>query len=445
MKEFISDRFLLEDGLAAELYGCVKDLGAVDYHNHLDPASMATDRHYSNIARLWVISDPYKHRAMRMCGVPERLITGDADDFEKFLAWADVCPKTLGGPLFHWSALEMKRVFGIDEMLTSGNAREIWGFCNSRLGEGGLSCNDILNGFNAEYLCTSDDFRDDVSVHTDASGKGFKVCPSLRADSILTFPGEYPTLDEYLDFVQTRLDVFDESGCRLADHAIDGGFHYDEVSREKASCIYLDRKVADDGAISALKSYVLSWLIKEYAHRGWVLQLHIGAQRQTSSRLRALAGPAGGYASIGSCCDITSLCRLLDEAECHGALPRTILYTLNPADNAAFATLCGSFSAEDGMPKIQFGPAWWYNDHKYGMESHLEVISSYGLLSTFIGMTTDSRSFLSLSRHEYFRRILCSWIAEKVRKGEFPEDLDLLAGTVRGIAHDNARAWIFGK
>lgn len=446
MKPFISDNFLLGSDLAASLYREVGDMGIVDFHNHLDPAAMAENRHYDNIGRLWVTADPYKHRAMRICGVPERLISGDADDYEKFLAWAEVCPKTLGGPLFHWSALEMKRVFGIDETLCRDNAREIWGECNRRLGDGGLGCNDLLKKFGAEVLCTSDDFRDDVSVHVAASEKtGVQVRPSLRADSILSVPTEHKMLSDYLEFVKSRLDAFDAAGCLLADHALDNGFSYVRISDAAASSIFSSRRCADKASLNALRSYMLVWLAGEYASRGWVMQLHIGAQRYTSSRLRSLAGPAGGYASIGGCCDIASLCAFLDEVESEGRLPRTILYTLNPSDNAAFATLCGSYAAEDGMPRLMFGPAWWYNDHKFGMESHMDVLGSYGLLSTFIGMTTDSRSFLSLSRHEYFRRILCNYVASKVVSGEFPDDYALMKNMVTGISRDNAYNWIIKR
>lgn len=448
MKAFITDDFLLMSDAARELFHShAKHLPVIDYHNHLDPAAIATNKKYDNIGALWVAADPYKHRAMRLAGVAEREISGTATHREKFDAWARTCPRTVGSPLFDWSALELKRLFGIDEVLCPQNAESIWQHCNALLAQDEYSTIGILQKWNTEVLCTSDDLMDNVDIHRQATGRAgsFSVLPSLRADSILNFGTDAATLDEYMHAICLRLDAFNEAGCRLADHALDNGFGFALPQAGEASALYLRRKQGNaltDAEEVRLRSYLLHELAKQYAARGWVMQLHIGAERFTSSRLRRLAGPAGGYATIGSACNIGSLCRFLDSVEAAGLLPKTIIYTLNPADNAAFSTLTGSFAA-DGDWVIQHGPAWWYNDHKEGMESHLRSLASYSLLSRFIGMTTDSRSILSFSRHEYFRRILCNYIGGMAHRGEAPHDMELLAEMVQDISYRNAKQWIF--
>lgn len=459
---FLTEDFLLHNDTARELYhNYAKGIQVIDYHNHLNPAAIANDQKYENIGELWVTSDPYKHRAMRINGIPERSISGNASDKEKYEAWAHTYSNTVGNPLYHWSALELKRLFGIDELLSPKNSEAIWAECNALLQEDGFSTIGILKKWNTEVVCTSDDLLDDIHIHRQATRKAatFSVLPSLRADSILAFgtPGfmkwlerlnvVYPIkdLEDYLHAISLRLDAFVEAGCRLADHALDNGFCFSLPNKNEASKIfahYLQTNMISDVDLIRIRSYLLYVLAKEYAVRGWVMQLHIGAERFTSSRLRSLAGPAGGYATIGSTCDIRSLCSFLDSVESDELLPKTILYTLNPADNAAFATITGSFSADNVFGKIQYGPAWWYNDHKEGMENHLRTLSSYGLLSLFIGMTTDSRSILSFSRHEYFRRILCNYIGEMVEKGEVPADKEFLAELVRNISYQNAKTWV---
>jgi len=375
--------FMLKTKTAQRLYHeHAEGLPIIDFHNHLSAGDLADDRRFDNITQLWLASDPYKHRAMRIAGVPERLITGDASDREKFDAWAATVPKTVGNPLFHWTALELKRYFDIGEFLTPETAAWIWDACNDRR----YTARQLVA--NVECLCTSDRLNDDLSAHARLASFKTQVLPSVR---------DAETLDV------ARFDEFQRLGCRLADHGTDN-------------------------------FQTLLPLAREYARRGWSMQLHFGAQRETSSRLRKLAGPAGGYATIGNKCDIPSLCRFLDDLEKEDCLPRTILYPLNPSDYAAIATLTGSFPG-----KVQFGPAWWYNDHVLGIRQHLDALASYGLLSTFIGMTTDSRCFLSMVRHEYFRRVLCDWLGEKVEDGELPSDLGRL---VRAVAYENARQWI---
>jgi glucuronate isomerase len=375
--------FLLKTKTAWRLYhDHAEGLPIIDFHNHLSARDLADDRRFENITQLWIATDPYKHRAMRIAGVPERLITGDATDREKFDAWAATVPKTIGNPLFHWTALELKRHFDITEPLSPATAERVWDACSDRR----YTARQLIS--NVECLCTSDRLTDDLSAHARLADFTTRVLPSVRDAEMVD---------------AKRFDEFQHLGCRLADHGTDN-------------------------------FQSLLPLAREYARRGWVMQLHFGAQRETSSRLRKLAGPAGGYATIGNSCDIPSLCRFLDDLEKEDCLPRTILYPLNPADYAAIATLTGSFPG-----KVQFGPAWWYNDHALGIRHHLDTLASYGLLSTFVGMTTDSRCLLSMVRHEYFRRVLCDWLGDKVEDGELPSDLGWL---VRAIAYENARQWI---
>jgi len=398
MSSFIHDDFLLTTPTARRLYHeHAAPLPIIDYHNHLNAQELADDRAFENLTQLWLATDPYKHRAMRIAGVPERLISGDASDSEKFEAWAATVPLTLGNPLFHWTALELQRYFGISEVLSSETADRIWEQCNEQLRTKSFTARQLIARANVEVLCTSDQLNDDLGAHTRLAQSDFKT-------RVLPSPRDAETPDAQ------RLDEFQRLGCRIADHAVNS---------------------FDSGALRACA--------REYARRGWILQLHFGAQRETSTRLRRLAGPAGGYATIGGRCDIADLCRLLDELEKEGKLPRTILFPLNPADYAAIATLTGSFAADGVRGKIQFGPAWWYNDHALGIRQHLDVLAHYGLLATFIGMTTDSRSLLSMVRHEYFRRVLCAWLGEKVEAGELPADLGAL---VRAVCYENAREWI---
>lgn len=405
MRAFIHDDFLLKTVTARRLYHeFAAGLPIIDYHNHLDPDSLADDRTFENLTQLWLAGDPYKHRAMRIAGVPEEYITGAATDRAKFDAWAETVPQTLGNPLFHWTALELKRYFDLDELLTPASASRVWETCNERLRF--VTARSLIARANVACLCTSDRWTDDLQTHKRLCAAGFatRVLPSVRVDD--GGPLDVARLSE-------RLDIFQQLGCRLADHAVAG-----------------------------FESEALRVCAREYARRGWILQLHIGAQRHTSTRLRRLAGPAGGYATIGSCCDIPGLCRFLDELEQQGCLPRTILYPLNPADYAALATLTGSFTEDDVRGKLQLGPAWWYNDHALGIRQHLDVLGSYGLLAAFIGMTTDSRSLLSMVRHEYFRRVLCDWLGDQAAAGAYPEDDALLGPLVRAVCYENARRWI---
>ena len=345
----------------------------------------------------------------------------------------------------------MKRFFDYDGPIDAAHSAALWSHCNSLLEREDHSMIAFLRSVNAKRLTTSDDLLDDSSLHRKASeAHGIDISPSLRGDSILGFSSHFlkrlapsdSSLDSFLEAIRGRLDVFGADGCRLSDHSLDDGFLFVRTSRDRAAVLFGRIPELNPAEFSELKSFVLEWLGTEYARRRWVMQLHVGARRNTSSRLRAAAGPAGGYASPGSCINIGNLCDFLDSLDSEGLLPKTILYNLNPADNAAFANLTGSFS-ESGMQKVKFGPAWWFNDHMYGIEANLEVLASHSLLSQSVGMTTDSRSVLSFSRHEYFRRILCNWLGEKVRRGHLLADEALLGGMVQDICYKNANKWIY--
>jgi glucuronate isomerase len=460
-KNFIHDNFLLDNDMSQSLFHEVaKTLPIVDFHNHINPQHLATDKMYNNIAELWVNEDPYKHRAMRINGLFENTITGkETSDKEKFDAWAQTLPKTMGNPLFHWSCIELKRVFEIDELLTPLSAERIWNTCNLKLKEKSFSANHIMKRWNVDTICTSDSFFIDLSVHKQASVKsGFTVLPSLRADEALdinnwaslnflvqlsqSYKKEIKTLEDLKSALYDRLDYFHKHGCKLSDHALNSGFTFHECPDEKAESIFkniIGNKPITVTETILLQSYLLNFLGNSYSNFGWTMQLHIGAHRETSSRLRSLTGPAGGFATIGKTANIKSICNFLDTLEKSGKLPNIIIFTLNPSDNEALATLTGSF-AEDGKPgKVQFGPAWWYNDHITGIQDQLMAVSNYSLLSRFVGMTTDSRSILSFSRHEYFRRILCNMVGNWVEKGLVPMDEKILRELIIDISYQNSK------
>jgi glucuronate isomerase len=460
MTPFIHPDLLLGSPLARRLYHeHAADLPIIDYHCHLDPGDLAADRRFANLAQLWVVADPYKHRAMRLAGVPERLITGDATEREKFDAWAATVPQTPGNPLHLWTALELRRYFGIEEALDARSADRIWRAAEARLAEPGFTARGLLRQRRVAAVCTSDRLLDDLAAHTALAGAtdAPRVLPSLRADDVVAV--EAPEYDAWLaklgeraggavrDYdafraaVGARLDAFATAGCRLSDHGLDE-VAYVSTAEADTAALFARRVAGEDlGAadLVRLRSGLLRWLGGEYARRGWILQLHLGAQRRTSSRLRRLAGPAGGYATVGRPVDVPALCAWFDDLERDGGLPRVILYPLHPADFTSLAVLTGSF-AEDGVAgKLQLGPAWWYNDHAAGMRAQLDAVAAHSLLSGFIGMTTDSRSLLSMVRHEYFRRVFCDWLAGQVRTGLLPDDSGQLGALVRAVGFGNAR------
>jgi len=457
---FLTEDFLLSTPVARRLYdGYARDAEIIDYHCHIDPADLAADRRFENLTQVWIANDPYKHRAMRIAGVPESHITGPASDRQKFDAWAATVPKLLGNALHHWTALELDRYFGIATALAPDTADRIWDEANAHLQETGWSARALLTQRRVACLCTSDRLLDDLAAHRRLAESGWpvSVLPSLRADDALAVDSDgygawvaklgeaagvaVRDFDSFRTAIVRRLDHFGGHGCRLADHALDAFAYLGVPGRDTAALFErrLGGEPVGDAEQIRLQSGILRFLGNEYARRGWVLQLHLGALRHTSTRLRRLAGPAGGYASLGQATDVAALCRFLDDLEQGDALPTTVLYPLNPGDFAVLANLEGSFTA-DGVPgRVQLGPAWWFNDHAWGIRAQLDATANYGLLSAFIGMTTDSRSLLSMVRHEYFRRTLCAWLGERTASGIFPEDEQALGALVRDVAGANAR------
>ena len=461
--DFLTRDFLLESEPARALYhDYAENAPIVDFHNHLSVSDICADRQFGDIAELWACTDMYKFRAMRLAGLDEKYMSGNVSPREKYDAWCSVLQHLAPNPLFHWSCLEMKRLFGLDSLPGPDNKDEMWEKCNALLACKDFSNNAILRRFGVVSLTTSDDLLDDVNLHSEASRKsGIKVTPSLRADSALSFDkpsfrswfeklnsdGNINNLEDYLESLRKCLDRFERNGCRLADHALDNGFAFKKTDIGSASRLF--KHILSGASLNTeenlqLRSFLLEFLAKEYAGRGWVLQLHIGAERWTSTRLRSVAGPAGGYACPGTGVDIRSLCDYLACLHVQEMLPKTILYTLNPSDNEILATLTGSFGLS-GCQKLQFGPAWWYNDHKEGIERNLRALSSYSILFRSLGMTTDSRTILSFSRHEYFRRILCNYLGGMVNRGELPNDLDFLGQAVLDICYRNANKWIYNE
>ncbi len=450
----IEENFLLSTETAIEVYESVKDLPIIDYHNHLSISDIAKNRRFTDVYELWIKPDPYKHRAMRMCGVPEKYITGSATNEEKFEKWWETLPKLLMNPLSHWSAMELK-VFDIEGPLDGKNAKSIYERCNDYLKKNELTVDRLLNLFNVEYACPCASLIDDV----EAFGKDGRFAPSLRGDDIVAptkrfveslgcITGEkIDTLSDFEKAVEKRLQDFKKVGCCFSDHALDNGFIFhkdDGKNGERFQRLLKDDLDKEDK--DRLFSYVLTFLGKQYAEKGFVMQLHIGAQRYTSAKLRAAVGPAGGFAGIGNSVNVSALTEFLNEIDQteHG-LPKIVLFTLNPADNALISVLSGSFSKDGESGLITQGPAWWWCDHKFGMEEMLENTSAFGVLSNFIGMTTDSRSFLSFVRHDYFRRVLCDWLGNKWKKGELLCDIEKLKELAKMLCYQNAKITVSTK
>lgn len=444
----MSNQFLLKAPLAARLYeSCAKELPIIDYHNHLSVQDILSDRRFENITQLWITTDPYKHRAMRILGIPEYFITGEASDFEKFEKWYESIPRLAGTPLYDWSVMEFQLLFDITLPPFQKPAEQIWREINGKLEK--LTAKKLLEKFNIEYCAPCASLCDDLSVF----GSLAHVSPSLRGDDVVAPDGAFleklsgvsgtavQTLEAYMAAVEKRIVLFKEAGCRFADHALDDGFCYipdDGRNEARFQAVKEGKALAEKDRV-ALSSRILRDLGRLYAKHGLAMQLHIGAKRTTSTRLRGIAGPAGGYAGIGRCVDVPSLTALLDDIECAGVLPKIVLFTLNPADNAVMSVLSGSYSRDGMEAVVSQGPAWWWCDHAQGMREMLDNLSVYGVLSTFIGMTTDSRSLLSFVRHDYFRRILCQWIAEKVDMGHLPEDMHILSDLIRRMCYENAK------
>lgn len=461
MKAFLDDDFLLHTNTARVLYHeYAKALPILDYHCHINPLEIAEDRRFEDVAQAWLGGDHYKWRLMRANGVAERFITGDAPGREKFQAFAEALPKAIGNPLYHWTHLELRRYFGYKGVLDGDAAQSVWELCNERLKT--LSVRNIIRQSKAEVIVTTDDPADCLDAHRRIqreTGCTARVLPGWRPDKAIRI--EKPDFRDYAarlgeaagiaitDFdslkeaLSRRMDFFAALGCVVSDHGLD--FIPCAPGREKAAETALKTALAGGRLpppedTEAYQFELLRFLGGEYARRGWVMQLHYGALRNANSRMFGQLGPDTGYDGVGTPGDPARIAGFLDSLSREGALPKTILYSLNPNDNAMLTSLAGCF--QDGCPgKLQHGAAWWFNDTKLGMEAQLTNLANLSLLGNFVGMLTDSRSFLSYTRHEYFRRILCNLLGGWAEVGEAPADLSLLGGMVQDISYRNAKRY----
>lgn len=446
----------LNTATAKKLYEFARTLPIIDYHNHLSAEEIAIDKRFDNIYDLWIKPDPYKHRAMRMCGVEEKYITGNSNRREKFRKWCETVPRLVGNPLFIWAKEELYAIFGTELIPNEENADKIYEYCNRRLETHRTSPSTILKGFNVELTSPCMSICDDATVFE----KNPVVVPSLRCDDLLPPTAEtlkkleqatgvkINGIDDFKVAVTARLALLAKSGCVFADIALDNGFVFYDDDKENDARFkkLLHGENSETADKQKLFSYILEFLGESFAKFGFVMQLHIGAQRSTSTRLREAAGPAGGFAGIGNSANVKSLTSFLDILDKKEArLPKTVLFTLNPADNALVSVLSGSYAKDGTAGIVTQGAAWWWCDHKYGIEQMLENTATFSLLSNFVGMTTDSRSFLSFVRHDYFRRILCEFLGEKFEKHALGCGYEELENLVYDMCYKNAKNLIGRK
>ena len=463
MNTFIDDNFLLQSKTSRKLYHeYAKNMPIFDYHCHLDAKEIAENIKYKNITDLWLGGDHYKWRAMRINGVDETFITGNAADYEKFMKWAETIPYCIGNPLYHWTHLELKRYFGINCWLSPKNAEEIWEKCNVKLQKDDCSSKELIKRYDVKAIYTTDSPIDTLKYHSAiAEDKSFttEVLPTMRNDIFLNIDIEnfipmlkelmestnssIKDLDDFKKAILSRIKHFNFNNCIISDHAFES-IEFLDTKEEEVNRIF-KRKVANDilssEDINKYKTHMMIFLGREYHRLGWIMQLHIGALRNNNNRMFKLLGPDTGFDSIGNSLSAGDLVKVLNALEETEQLPKTVLYCLNPSDNEILGSIIGCFYKNGIYSKIQFGPGWWFNDHKDGMEKQMTALSNLSLLSRFIGMTTDSRCLISFTRHEYFRRILCNLIGKWAEDGEVPNDMELLGNIVDGICFNNAKEY----
>jgi glucuronate isomerase len=463
MKRFLDENFLLQSKTAEILYHeYAKDLPIIDYHCHLPPDEIASDKNFENLTKIWLDGDHYKWRAMRANGVDEKYCTGNAPDPEKFLKWAETVPYTMRNPLYHWTHMELKRYFGIDDILNPSTAAEVYSKATSLLNTDGYSVRNLMRKMKVEVVCTTDDPIDSLVHHRIIKEDGFEigVFPTWRPDKAMavenstTYNAYIDTLsevtsmsishfDDLMQALQFRHDFFESMGCRISDHGIETFYAEDFTEKEINEIFDTIRsgKTLKKEDVLKFKSAMLIYMAEMDFEKGWAQQFHIGALRNNNSRMFRQLGPDKGFDSIGDFEVGRPLSRFLDTLENKGKLAKTILYNLNPRDNEVLITMAGNFNDGTIPGKMQFGSGWWFLDQKDGMEKQMNALSNMGLLSRFVGMLTDSRSFLSYPRHEYFRRILCNLIGKDVENGELPNDTALLGKMVQGISYYNAKEY----
>lgn len=463
MRPFMDEDFLLTTPTARTLYHrYAASQPIIDYHCHVSPKEIYEDRHFENISQVWLSGDHYKWRLMRSNGVEESYITGDASDREKFQKFAETLPKAIGNPMYHWCHLELQRYFGYHGVLSGETAQEVWDLCTERLSQPGMGVRGLIERSNVAFIGTTDDPTDSLEWHERLAADetfGTKVCPSFRPDPALNihkpgFANYMRKLEQSAGFaihsiadvrraLTARVEYFDKHGCRASDHGLDY-MVCREITDEQADALFA--KVMAGGVPSkeeaeGWQTALLLHCAREYHRLGWAMQLHFSCVRNPNSRMLARLGPDTGFDCMAAADNCAAAYRLMDALERDGQLPKTILYSLNPADNAWLDTLIGAFQGPELTGKLQHGAAWWFNDSMHGMREHLTSLASLSLLGNFVGMLTDSRSFLSYTRHEYFRRILCDLLGSWIEQGQYPQDLALAGGIVQDICFRNAKRY----
>ncbi len=463
MKKFMQNDFLLSTPTAEKLYkDYAEKTPIVDYHCHLVPAEIAENKQFKNITEAWLYADHYKWRAIRACGFEEKYVTGGASDYDRFKVWAATMPNLLGNPLYHWTHLELARYFDIHTPLNEKTCDEIWEKCNAALASGKMGAKDLIKMSDVKVICTTDDPADTLEYHEKiAADKDFdtKVLPAFRPDKAVniekdgfkeyiadklskSYGSSIQCLDDLLAAMLKSLDHFEKLGCKTSDHGMDY-VPYEPCTVKEADEIFktaLSGKKLTAEQADKYKTFMLSFFASEFTKRDWVMQIHYGVIRNQSSKNFALLGPDAGFDTIAGYDCVRNALRLLDSFETAGNFPKMVFYSLNPVENAAIDAMCGCFQGNDKKirSKIQHGSAWWFNDHLEGMREQLKTFAATGVLANFIGMLTDSRSFLSYTRHDYFRRILCDYVGSLIENGEYPDDIEAAGQIIYNISYKNA-------
>ena len=461
-KPFIHDNFLLENKYAEELYHTyAKHQPIIDYHNHLSPKEIFEDKVYNNLTNVWINGDHYKWRAMRTLGINEQFITGEASDKDKFLNWSKTVPYTMRNPLYHWTHLELARYFDIYDLLNEKSAEKIYHETSEKLSSQEYSCRNLLQKVNAELVCTTEDPVDSLEYHQKLAKSNFnvKVSTAFRPDKAILIAGdgfnsymdalgkaadiEITSYQDLQEALKKRIIYFDENGCKLCDHGLNQ-ISFESFTESEVDAIFkkkISGGMLSSEDISKFETALLLFLSETYHELGWVQQFHLGALRNNNARMHNILGPDTGWDSIGDYPQAQKLSAFLNALDSKDKLTKTIIYNLNPADNEVMATMIGNFNDGSIKGKVQFGSGWWFLDQKDGMTKQLNALSNMGLISCFIGMLTDSRSFLSFPRHEYFRRILCNLLGDEIHRGELPNDMEWIGKMVSDISYNNAKEY----
>ena len=461
-KTFITEDFLLENKFSQRLFHeYAAQMPIIDYHCHLPPNEIANNRQFENLTKIWLDGDHYKWRAMRTFGIDEKYITGNASDKDKFIEWGKAVPYTLRNPLYHWTHLELQRYFDIDTLLNADTANDIYDEATAKLQSPEYSCQSLIKKMNVEVICTTEDPIDSLDHHTTIKNSDFDttVSTAFRPDKAIVISSE--TYLEYIEKLSTvskvtinsyralcdallvRLDYFEENGCTLSDHGL-SYVPFRTFTDAEIEIIFQKRVAKKQLSLEEDEKFqtsILLFLCEEYHSRGWIQQFHLGALRNNNARMTRILGPDTGWDSIGDYSQARTLSSFLNTLDAKDKLTKTILYNLNPADNEVLATMIGNYNDGKVKGKMQFGSGWWFLDQKDGMTKQLNALSNMGLISCFIGMLTDSRSFLSYPRHEYFRRIVCNLFGQEMQRGELPQDFELVGKIIQDISYNNAKAY----